>query len=1001
MAFCCRILYYIVDLVVKEGEFVFFRFLLAFFTVFVLWGCFSNSVSESESIVDLGSDSHARFAFIDDRMQLVEGAKDTVVLGTNKKGAKFDETPEMRVLLDYDFWMDVRGVTCGDFMSVMESSTLAKNLDCGKEDEPIVNVTFFDAVLYANEKSKNENLDTVYEYSKKTLDKAGHCVGLEGFSFHLDKEGFRLPTEAEWVKVASKADGKNFIFSDNVKEFVNDFKGLLSNSIVENFAGASNTNEADERIVKGGYDYDLSSINLYSRSDVYAVTPSTLADYVGFRLALGAIPNATFLDQGGKKVNSPVKKVASALNLWDYTKTSKVKLVFKNEVTGNLNYIDYTKENDIVEIEDTIPAYHPDISPNGSKVAFCTGIEGVSQTSRLYVRNLDPKGSGLVKLNVKSAAIPRWSVLANGDTVITYVTNAGDNSNDKTFKSASTWQVTFMNGKFGTPIKLFDGSYHGGISEDESLAVTGSKVLRARVHKKEKTWYNKEQACNVSLAKDYSKRTAFLDFGGETGEAFVGETYRVHEYLFIADSSGNLVQSVRAPEGFVFDHSEWATGRVNQNLVATLTNVEGAHSKIVLVHLADSSVTSLVEGEELWHPSLWIQGKSIALSSSSSKVSSSSKKSSSSSVKSSSSEEVASNSSSSRNDGKSSSSSSSGKTSSSSVESGSVESSSSEVVASNTSSSRNDGESSSSSSDNLVENFVLDEDSAGFYVEDNEFQEAHWSYKMELVWTYNDQADVAILGSSRAHHGVIPLLFSDKFFVVNFASAHGNLHSSHYMAVNYILPHYKKLKYIIVDISFDRLWLTKENSFFYNSSPSIKGYVYDANHDFWKSGIPDGLLEMTQDVPKVSSYAANLTERGYMPLSGCSNWRGSPRPEKDKNWLDTGRDRLEETMGYLADIVELAAQRNIKVVGVEFPQNPNYKNVNAYGKYGLRNSDAPEIIERLNGLAQKYSNFTFFDQHKMGEHDYLEGMNYDDDHLCRTGAEQMTHRLDSLLKTLE
>lgn len=234
-----------------------------------------------------------------------------------------------------------------------------------------------------------------------------------------------------------------------------------------------------------------------------------------------------------------------------------------------------------MEIVDTIPAYHPDISPDGKKVAFCTGIEGIDQTSRLYVRNLDPKGSGLVKLDVKSAAIPRWSVLANGDTVITYVTKAGDNSNESTFKSASTWQVPFMNGKFGTPVKLFDGSFHGGISEDESLAVTGSKILRARVHKKEKIWYNKEQACNVSLAKDYSKRTAFLDFGGSTGKTFVGEKYRVHEYLFIADSSGNLVQSVRSPSGFVFDHSEWATGRVNQNLVATLTNADGAHTYLL------------------------------------------------------------------------------------------------------------------------------------------------------------------------------------------------------------------------------------------------------------------------------------------------------------------------------------------------------------------------------------------------------------------------------------
>ena len=421
-------------------------------------------------------------------------------------------------------------------------------------------------------------------------------------------------------------------------------------------------------------------------------------------------------------------------------------------------------------------------------------------------------------------------------------------------------------------------------------------------------------------------------------------------------------------------------------LRTALTNVDGAHTKIVLVHLADSSVTSLVEGEELWHPGLWIQGKMKALSSSSvsigrSEVSSSSGDVSSSSRKSSSSSEVFS---------------SSGKSSSSSVKS-----SSSEEIVSSSSSSRNGDEASSSSSENLVEKFVLDEDSAGFYVKDNEFQEAHWSYKMELVWTYWDSADVVILGSSRPHHGVIPALFSDQFFVVNLASAHGNLHSSHYMAMNYVLPHYKKLKYIIIEIALDRLWLTKQNSFFYLKSPEIKGYVYDANHDFWKLGVPEGLLEHTQNVPKASSYSANLTERGYMPLKGCSDWRSSVYAERDVAWLDTGRVRLEETLGYLAEIIQLAKEKNIKVVGVEMPLNPNYKNVNAYGKYGLRNSDVPQIIDRINALAEKYSNFTFFDQHKMGEHDYLNGKYYDDDHLCRADAEQMTHRLDSLLKTLK
>jgi uncharacterized protein (TIGR02171 family) len=900
---------------------MFVKFLWTFFTVLVLLGCQSNSSSESEDGVYSGY-NHEKAVFVGDRMHFVQGAMDTVVLGTNKKDAKYDETPEMRVLLDYNFWMDIRGVTCGVFKSVMEQTTLAENLDCGEDEDPIVNITFFDAVLYANEKSKKENLDTVYEYSEKVFDKAGHCVNLEGYSFHLDKDGFRLPTEAEWVKAASNADGKTFVFSENVKEFVNDFKGLFSNALVENFVGASNTNGADERIVKGGYDYDRSSINLYTRSDFYAVTPSTSADYVGFRLALGAIRNATFLDQSGMKTTSPVKRVLSALDLWDYTRASNVKLVFRNDVTGHLNYVDYSNESLLVEIEDTIPAFHPDISPDGERVAFCTGLEGVNKKSQVYVRDLNSTGSGLVKLDVESAAIPRWNVLENGDTVITYVSNAGDNSNECTFKGYSTWQVPFANGKFGTPAKLFDGSYHGGISEDGSLAVTGSKRLRVRLHQEESVWYNGEQACNVSLVKDLSKRTAFLDFGSKTGMDFVGSSYRVHEQLFIADSTGRLIQNVKAPAGYAFDHSEWATGRVNQNLVATLTNAGGAHTKIVLIHLQDTSVTTLVEGDELWHPCLWIRGKT-------------------------------------------------------------------------------EEQNGSKDKDKLMENFVLDEDSAGYYVNSNEFQEAHWSYKMELVWTYMDQADVAILGSSRAQHGVIPALFSDDFFVVNFASAHGNLYSSLYMAANYILPHYKKLKYIIIGIGLDRLWLKKENSFFYLSSPDIKGYVYDENHDFWKSGVPEGLLELTRDVPKASAYAANLTERGYMPLNGCREWGATPTMDRDKDWLDTGRARLEETIGYLTEIIELAAEQNIKVVGVEFPLNPNYKNDDIYGKYGLRNSDAPEIIERLNALTEKYSNFTFFDQHKMGEHDYLEGMNFDDDHLCRAGAERITHRLDSLLKTLD
>jgi uncharacterized protein (TIGR02171 family) len=164
--------------------------------------------------------------------------------------------------------------------------------------------------------------------------------------------------------------------------------------------------------------------------------------------------------------------------------------------------------------------------------------------------------------------------------------------------------VPFANGKFGKPQKLFDGAYHGGISADNALAVTGAKLLRARVSGRDTVWYGGEQACNASLAKDRSKRTLFLDFGGKTGREYAGVNYGTHERLLIVDSVGNLVQTLAAPAGYSFDHSEWVS---NGNFaVATLTNANGAHTKIVLVNLTDASLVELVEGDELWHPTLWI-----------------------------------------------------------------------------------------------------------------------------------------------------------------------------------------------------------------------------------------------------------------------------------------------------------------------------------------------------------------------------------------------------------
>ena len=381
-------------------------------------------------------------------MILVHGG--TVTLGSNDSRYRVNERPAMNVLLDYDFYMDVHEVTCDDYRNTAKSGNLKDFTECEDDRYPLSNVTYYDAVLFANAKSKLENYDTAYTYSKAVFDGDGHCTNLDGFAFHPEVKAYRLPTESEWVYVASRgwdpsrnswnADNSDFKahhvctvekdslgFCDlagNVKEWVNDWAGKLLDTTIVNFVGNAGDGNIGERILKGGYYSDYASnMNVVSRGDDYTVVSSSMAKHIGFRLAWGAIPEPTWLSASGNVQSSIVSPIASASVLKHYTGTNDMILAFRNDVNGNLAYINYKDAIlTVTEISDSIDVYHPDISPDGKKVAFCTKFEGLGGDSRLYVRDLNEKGTNLVKLDVASATIPRWRILENGDTVIVYVT---------------------------------------------------------------------------------------------------------------------------------------------------------------------------------------------------------------------------------------------------------------------------------------------------------------------------------------------------------------------------------------------------------------------------------------------------------------------------------------------------------------------------------------------------------------------------------------------------
>lgn len=908
-----------------------FDFFLAFIVSIFACSCSdSGTDSFSTSHVDVAADSLPG-------MLKINASQASAVLGTNAENARTDEQPAMQANFSYDFSMSRHEATCGEFNKLMKPAT-GLALDCKNDSLPATDVSYYDAVLFANERSKAEGFDTAYVYSSADFDAEKHCTNLGGFVFHPEVRAYRLPTEAEWVLAASqnwnpenswtaensdyklhpvcrkKESGKLCDMAGNAMEWVNDWLGIFRNTTVLNYVGAPDGGSLGQRVLKGGsYRNGAASITLYSRGDVYAVVSSTRADYVGFRLAFGAIPDAVWMGNDGQAKVSRIAPLANISMMHSLTGSYKVKLAFRNDESGNIAFIDYSSGVlSVIEIEDNIDAFHPDISPNGKKVAFCTGLESISGKSALYVRDLNASGSNLVKLDVESAAIPRWRVLANGDTVIVYVTDAGNNKDESAFKSTSTWQVKFSNGRFGKPEKLFDGAYHGGVSEDNALAVSGARLLRARVAKSGSTvmqkardsiWYNGEQACNASLAKDGSKRTLFLDFASKTGREFVGNEYGTHERLLVADSSGRLIQSVPAPSGYAFDHSEWISGK-NNFAVATLTNVNGSHTKIVLVNMGDSNVVELAEGSEIWHPCLWIK-------------------------------------------------------------------------------------SATSSADDVL----LSLDSAGVYYNEKVWYNAlELRVKMENFWNRRNEVTAVGLGSSRMMFGMYEKNVKNENFL-NMAYSAADMRGMYYLFKNYILNHLENLKVLVIEMSPDLLWYDRGTSW----GPiidGVPGFKFDEDHSFWVDGVSQEFLEAVAECPKPQSalqHPYNLDDF-LLPSRGWDNYDVL----RDTTLMLTSDENFQYNFNLFKEIIRLAKERKLKIICFIAPQNPDYKKTGSFGVYGPKHSVAEKILKEVKNM-----DLVWMDENEMGNHRYKSYMAYNRDHLSKMGALILTMHLDVLLYSLK